>query len=100
MSSLLDMRSLSPERLAQTAIAVLFIAILRTLGEYYRFRWTLGSEVAMRAFEVFIPGLVLAVIGAIAAVGLYFARRFRLVAWAVAITIAALLLYKLIFITS
>ena len=92
------MRSPSPERVAQAAIAILFIAILRTVGEYYRLRWSLGAEAGLKAFEPFIPGLLLAVIGTMATVALYFARRFRLVVWAAGIVVAGLILYKAIFI--
>ena len=92
------MRSPSPERVAQAAIGILFIAILRTVGEYYRLRWSLGAEAGLKAFEPFMPGLLLAVIGTMAAVVLYFARRFRLVVWAAGIVVAGLILYKAIFI--
>ncbi len=92
------MKSPSPERVAQVGIGILFVAVLRTVGEYYRLRWSLGPEPGLKAFEPFIPGLLLAVIGTMAAVGLYFARRFRLVVWAVGIAVAALILYKALFI--
>ncbi|HTS50017.1 MAG TPA: hypothetical protein VMH05_18845 [Bryobacteraceae bacterium] len=88
----------SPERAAQAGIGILFIAILRTVAEYYRLRWSLGPEAGLKAFEPFIPGLLLAVIGAMTAVALYFARRFRLVVWAAGIVIGGLILYKAIFI--
>lgn len=92
------MRSPSPERVAQVSICVLFVAILRTVGEYYRLRWFLGPEAGLKAFEPFIAGLVLAVTGTMTAVTLYFARRFRLVVWGAAIIVATLILYKLMFI--
>lgn len=92
------MRSPSPERAAQAGIAILFLAILRTAGEYYRLRWSLGPEAGLKAFEPFIPGLLLAVIGTMAAVALYFVRRFRLVVWAAGIVVAGLILYKTLFI--
>ena len=92
------MRWPSPERVAQVSIAVLFLAALRTLGEYYRLKWTLGQETGLKAFEPFIAGLLLAVTGTMVAVTLYFARRFRAVAWATAIIVTVLILYKLMFI--
>ena len=92
------MRSPSSERVAQVGIGILFIAILRTVGEYYRLRWALGPETGPKAFEPFIPGLLLAVLGTMAAVALYFARRFRLVVWVAGIVVAGLILYKTIFI--
>jgi hypothetical protein len=92
------MRSPSSERVAQVGIGILYIAVLRTLGEYYRLRWSLGPEAGLKAFEPFIPGLLLAIIGNMAAVALYFARRFRLVAWAAGTVIVGLILYKEIFI--
>jgi len=92
------MSSPSPERLAQAGIGVLFVAILRTIGEYYRLRWSLGPAAGLRAFEPFIPGLLLAVIGTMAAVALYFAGRFRLAVWAAGSVVVGLILYKAIFI--
>ncbi len=92
------MRWPSPERVAQVSIGVLFLATLRTLGEYYRLRWTSGPETGLKAFEPFIGGLLVAVTGTIVAVTLYFAQRFRAVVWATAIIIAALIVYKLMFI--
>ena len=92
------MKSPSPERVAQAGIGLLFVVILRTVGEYYRLRWSLGPEAGLKAFEPFIPGLLLAVIGTMAAVALYFTRRFRLVVWAAGIVAGALILYKAIFI--
>jgi len=91
------MRSPSPERGAQVGIGILFIAMLRTVGEYYRLRWSLGPEAGLKAFEPFIPGLLLAVIGTMVAVALYFGQRFRLVLWAAGIVVALLILYKTIF---
>ncbi len=92
------MRSPTPERLAQVGISILFIAILRTVGEYYRLRWSLGPQAGLKAFEPFIPGLLLAVIGTMATVALFFARRFRLVVWAAGAVVLGLILYKAIFI--
>lgn len=92
------MRLPSGERFAQLGIAILFIVILRTLGEYYRLRWSLGPEAGPKAFEPFIPGLLLAVIGTMATVALYFARRFRLVMLAAGIVIVGLVVYKALFI--
>lgn len=92
------MRFPSPERVAQISIGVLFLVILRTIGEYYRLRWYLGSEAALKAFEPFIAGLLMAVSGTTAAVMLYFARRFRLVMCGAAILVAALVCYKVMFI--
>lgn len=72
--------------------------MLRTTGEYYRLRWSRGPEAGLKAFEPFIPGVLLAVIGVIAAVALYFARRFRLAVWAAGIVVGGLILYRAIFI--
>jgi hypothetical protein len=92
------MNSPSPERVAQIGIGVLFVAILRTVGEYYRLRRSLGPEVGLKAFEPFIGGLLLAVVGTMAAVAFYFARRFRLVVLVAGTVVAGLVLYKIILI--
>lgn len=90
------MTRLSSERLAQIGIGVIFLILLRTLGEYYRLRYTLGPGQGLQAFQPFLTGLLLAVTGAAVAVGLYFGRRFRLVVWSAGLTVAALLVYKVV----
>ena len=92
------MRAPSPERIAQIGIGILFLVILRTVGEYYRLRWSLGAQAGLKAFEPFISGLLLAIIATMAAVALYFARQFRIVAWTAGIAVVGLILYKAIFI--
>lgn len=72
--------------------------MLRTVGEYYRLRWSLGQEAGLKVFEPFIFGLLLAITGAMGAVALYFARRFRLVVWAAGTVVVGLILYKLFYI--
>lgn len=84
----------SSTRLAQGSIGVLFLALLRTLGEYYRLRAVLGPAHGMRAFEPYVAGLLLGVGGTGVAVGLYFAGRPRAVIGAAVLTVAALFVYK------
>ena len=81
-------------RLAQGSIAVLFLVLLRTLGEYYRLRAVLGPAPGLRAFEPYITGLLLGVGGTGAAVGLYLAGRPRAVIGTAVLTVAVLFVYK------
>ena len=85
---------MSAERLAQIAVSVLFLALLRTVGEYFRLRALHGPEAGLAEFSPYVGGLGVGVIGTWAAVLLYFAKRFRAVVVATLATIAALLLYK------
>ena len=87
--------ALSAERLAQVGIVALFLALARTVGEYYRLRAALGRGPGLAAFEPFIAGLLIAVLGAGGAVLLYFARRFRAAAGVALATVLALLAYRL-----
>lgn len=89
------MARLTPERWAQGGIGVLFLVLLRTLGEYFRLRAVLGPERGLAAFAPFLPALLLAVLGTAAAVLLFFARRFRTAVGAAAATVLVLLAYKL-----
>jgi hypothetical protein len=85
----------SVERVAQVSISILFLALVRTVGEYYRLRATLGPGPGLTAFEPFMPGLLLAVVGTWTAVLLYFGHRHRAAITAAVLTVVALLAYKL-----
>jgi hypothetical protein len=85
----------SAQRVAQAGITVLFLALVRTVGEYFRLRHTLGPDTGLVAFAPFIPAVGLAVIGTWASVLLYFMRRFRTATGAAVVTVATLLVYKL-----
>jgi hypothetical protein len=85
----------SAERVAQVGISVLFLALARTVGEYFRLRHALGPALGLAAFAPYVPGLGLGVLGTWAAVLLYFGRRFRAATGAAVLTVAPLLAYKL-----
>lgn len=90
------MARVSSARLAQGSLALLFLVLLRTLGEYYRLRAALGAEAGMRAFSPYVSGLVLGVAGTGVAVGCYVAGRPRAVVGAAVLTVAVLFIYKVL----
>ncbi len=89
------MARLSTERLAQAGILILLLALLRTVGEYYRLRTQLGASLGFEAFAPFITGLLLGLAGLVVGVVLHFGGRFRAVVAVVAATLGVLLVYKL-----
>ena len=92
------MRRLSPQRLAQGALLVLLLALLRTVGEYYRLRAALGPAAGLTAFGSYVGGLLLGLAGLTVAQVLYFGGRYRAVVATIALTLALLLAYKVRFI--
>jgi len=84
----------SAQRLAQGAVLVLLLALVRTTAEFYRLRASLGAEGGLHAFAPYVGGLLVGLGGLGASVLLYFGGRFRAAAGAAAATIIALVVYK------
>ena len=85
-------RWLTPHRLAQLGISVQFLALLRTLGEYFRLRSSLTIPVA----TPFVGGALLAASLAWVAVLCYFAGKDRAAAGVAGATVLALMAFKLV----
>ena len=90
------MTRLTGERLAKAGIAVQFLALVRTLSEYFRLKHVLHAQFTIAVGEPFIVGALIAAVSCGAAVMLCFLRRYSL---SIAVSIAAiltLLLYKIV----
>ena len=75
---------------------VLFLALTRTVGEYFRLRYVLGADAAPVAYAPYIAGLGAGLLGTWAAVVLCFARRFTAATGASVLTIVGLIIYKIL----
>ena len=81
---------------AKGAILLQFAALIRCLAEYFRLKWALGSDFTLHRYEPFVIGGLVAAIGALIAVLLYFAEKYGLAAVTAAVTIASLLALRFV----
>jgi hypothetical protein len=85
----------SPERSAQAGIILLFVIILRSLGEYFRLEHAYGYALPRYILSEYVGGAFIAVVATAISVIFYFIRRYRSVVVLVVVTILSLLLYKI-----
>ena len=90
------MARITTQRLAQLSITVQFLALARTLAEFFRLRAVQGTAFTVDTAAAYVTGGILAAAGAWAAVTCYFFGRYRSATAIVALTVVAMLLYKLI----
>ena len=86
----------SAQRGAEIAVLILFLALVRTLGEIYRLHVVRGPSFALAEALPYVSGAMIAAIGAWAAVGCYMWKRYRLAIAAVGATILVMLGYKVV----
>jgi hypothetical protein len=84
-------------RLAQIAIIILFLALVRSMSEYFRLKYVHGSGLEPAMFEPFLKGAIFTAVCTLLAVILYFFNRMTAVTVIAALTIICLLIYKLLF---
>jgi 2-polyprenyl-6-methoxyphenol hydroxylase-like FAD-dependent oxidoreductase len=82
-------------RLAQIGICIQFLAVIRTIGEFFRLQRTQGPSLAVTSVEPFIAAGLLAAVLTWMGVLCYFAGRDRATVWVAGLTIAALLMVKI-----
>ncbi len=90
------MSGISARRLSELAITVLFLALVRTLAEYYRLRYVHGAALVLAEVAPYITGGLMATLGAWAAVVAYFFGRYRVATGIVLAAIVAMLVYKVV----
>lgn len=90
------MARISARRLSQLAITVLFLALIRTLAEYYRLRYVRGTALGMPEVAPYITGGLMASVGAWAAVVAYFIGRYRVAIGIVVAVVMAMIVYKVV----
>jgi hypothetical protein len=84
------------ERAAQAGIAIQFLALIRCLGEYFRIKTFAADRFSLPAVEPFVTGALIAAGLAAVSVGLFFWEKYRSSVWVSALTVAVLVLYKLL----
>lgn len=85
---------ISAHTTAKVVILVQFAALIRCLAEYFRLKWVLGSALTPARIEPFIVGALIAAVGALIAVVLYFLEKYSFTAITGTITIAVLLVLR------
>ncbi len=90
------MARISARRLSELAITGLFLALVRTLAEYYRLQYVRGTELGLAEVAPYITGGLMASLGAWAAVVAYFVGRYRLATGIVVAVVVAMLVYKVV----
>jgi hypothetical protein len=85
----------SPERAAQAGIVVLFVIVIRSLGEYFRLEHSYGYALPRHILNEYVGGSLIAVVATAICVIFYFVRRYRSVVVLVLISIVALLVFKI-----
>ncbi|HEY3928544.1 MAG TPA: hypothetical protein VGL89_09230 [Candidatus Koribacter sp.] len=88
----------SPERTAQAAIILLFVIIIRSLGEYFRLEHAYGYSLPRHMLSQYVGGALIATVATAICVIFYFARRYRSVTALFVIAVIGLLFYKIHFI--
>lgn len=72
----------------------MFVVIVRSLAEYFRLEQAYGYALPRHILSEYVGGALIAVVATAICVIFYFARRYRSVVVLVAITIVALVVYK------
>jgi hypothetical protein len=83
------------ERWAQIGITTQFLIVVRTLGEIFRLRHSLGTSFSVAIAMPYLGGVLIAAISCWLSVTLFFFRRYTLAACVAAATVLVLLVYKI-----
>lgn len=83
-------------RLAQIAIGVLLLVIVRSLGEYFRLQYLHGDALVVDQVTPFVAGALFAAVALAATMICYALRLYRTVMSVTAATIIVLLTYKMV----
>ena len=87
---------ISSHAAAKIAILLQFAALIRCLAEYFRLKWVLGSAFTLARIEPFVVGGLVAAIGGLIAVLLYFVQKYVVTTVTGGITIVILLVLRLV----
>lgn len=90
------MARLTARRLSELAVTGMFLALVRTLAEYYRLRYVRGTALGLADVAPYITGGLMAAVGAWAAVVAYFFGRYRVAIGVVVVVVVAMLVYKVV----
>ena len=95
-SSSTDSSTDRPERWAKIGITIQFLALVRILAEHFRLRHVQGGPLPASAVDEWMAGALVAAVPCWIAVTLFFFRRYRASVATAVLTVAALLVYKLV----
>ncbi len=84
------------EQWAKIGIAVQFLALVRTLAEYFRLKHVDGAMLTLAMVDPYITGALICALLCALSVALFFVRRFSLSAIVSAATVVVLLIYKFV----
>jgi len=84
------------ERWAQIGITTDFLIVVRTLGEFFRLRHVLGTNISTAVVTPYVGGALIAACSCWAGVTFYFFRRYTLSAWIALAAVPVLLVYKIV----
>jgi hypothetical protein len=85
------------KRWAEIGIGIQWLALVRTLSEYFRQKHASGQVVSLPLAEHFLRGSLIAAVCLGTGVALYFVGRYRAAVGVVVVTVVLLLAYKIIF---
>jgi hypothetical protein len=83
------------ERWAQVGISIQFLALVRTLGEFFRLEYVRGTEFTVAVGEPLVVGALVAAVSCWISVTLFFFRRHTSTICVSIAAIVALLAYKI-----
>src|SRR6266849_1356347 len=89
------MKNWPAERIAKLGIAVQFLALIRTLSEYFRLKHAYGPALSVAAIDPYIKGSLIAALCTAVAVGFYFFAKYRAAVLVSGATVIILLIYKI-----
>lgn len=95
---MLETFSKHAHRLAQVGICVQFLALVRTLAEFFRLQYVQGPALQVATVAPYVGGALLAAFLAWIAVLCYFSGRDRAALGVVGVTIIALIVVKIVFV--
>ncbi len=84
----------SPARWARIGITIQFLALVRTLAEYFRLKHVRLGHFTLSTGEPYVVGALIAAVLCWVAVSLYFLRRYRSSAAVAGATVLVLLVYR------
>ena len=90
------MARITARRLSEIAITALFLALVRTLAEYYRLRYVRGTALGLADVAPYIMGGLMAAVGAWAAVVAYFFGRYRMAIGIAVAVVVVMMVYKVV----
>jgi hypothetical protein len=90
------MRFWSAERVASVAIGILLLALMRSLGEYFRLKHVYGQSPALARMEPFITGSLVAALSTALAFVLYVLRKYKSAIAICIATLVGLVFYKIL----